>query len=60
IENQGYLPFPIEIGKENEKVPVAALQLKGENLRFLNGRPRNTIKEIDGLSKRKFQFILES
>ncbi len=60
IENRGYLPYPTEMGKRNNRVPPIVVTIEGENMKIIEGKKRSLIKGIAGTSNQVVNWILYS
>lgn len=58
IENQGYLPYPTEMGKKNGRIPPIVVKLRGNDVRFIEGKARSVIKSIPGNQSVKLNWVL--
>lgn len=60
VSNTAYLPFPTEMGERNGQPAPAILQVKGQNIEFLSGKPRTPVGTIGGNKSKKFEYIVHS
>ncbi len=59
LENKGYLPFPTAMGKKNERVPPAVVQVKG-TVDFLEGKDWTPVASLGGKAVKKLTWLLHS
>jgi hypothetical protein len=60
IENTGYLPYPIEMGKRNNRITPVVVTVQGNGIRILEGKKRSLINEIPGSGSRDINLIIYS
>ncbi len=59
LSNDGYLPFPTAMGKKNQHVPPAVVQVIG-NVAFLEGRDWTPVNSLAGKSVKKLSWLLHA
>ena len=59
LENRGYLPFPTAMGKKNERVAPAVVQVKG-TVDFLEGKDWTPVAAVGGKAVKKLTWLLHS
>lgn len=59
IENQGYLPYPIAMGKRNSQPAPVIVSLSADNIEILEGKKRMPITGIGGKQVSKLTWIIK-
>lgn len=59
VENKGFLPYPIAIGKRNEQPYPVILTLEGKGIEFLEGKKRTSVNAVPGNSKVKKKWLIK-
>ncbi|MGB3922970.1 MAG: M14 family zinc carboxypeptidase [Bacteroidales bacterium] len=60
VTNEGYLSFPIAMGKRNKVPAPAILTLEGERIDILSGKKRTPIGEVGGMKSVKYVWLVRS
>jgi hypothetical protein len=60
IENQGYLPYPTEMGQRNSRIPPIVVTVQGDRIRFVEEKARRVIKTIPGNQSIELKWIIYS
>ena len=60
VENTGYLPYPIAMGKRNMRVPPAIVIVKGAGVTLLQGRERTRVNEVGGHGSVKLTWLVKA
>jgi hypothetical protein len=58
VENTGYLPYPISMGKRNQRIPPVVVFLKDGNFKIIEGKKRSLIKEVKGHGTQMTQWLI--
>jgi hypothetical protein len=58
VENTGFLPYPISMGKRNLRIPPVVVSLKDGNFKIIEGKKRSLIKEVKGHSMQMTRWII--
>jgi len=59
VENRGMLPFPTAMGRKNQHVPPAVVQVKGD-VDFLEGKDWTPVQAVDRKSVKKLTWLLRA
>ena len=60
VTNEGYLSFPIAMGKRNKVPAPAILTLEGDGIEILSGKKRTPIGEVGGMKSVKYVWLVRS
>jgi len=60
VTNEGYLSFPIAMGKRNKVPAPAILTLEGDRIEILSGKKRTPIGEVGGMKSVKYVWLVRS
>lgn len=60
VENSGTLPYPIAMGRRNNRIPPVILTLEGNGLTFIEGKSRGRIPAIDGHDTAKVSWLIRA
>lgn len=60
IENTGYLPYPIEMGRRNNRITPVVVTVQGNGIKILEGKNRNLIDEIPGNGLKELNLTILS
>ncbi len=60
VTNEGYLSFPIAMGKRNKVPAPAILTLEGDAIEILSGRKRTPVGEVGGLKSARYIWLVRS
>ncbi len=60
IENNGYIPYPTEMGKKNGRISNVIISLNGKGIKFLEGKKRSIIKNIGGNTSKPVEWLVYS
>ncbi|MFO7622460.1 MAG: M14 family zinc carboxypeptidase [Bacteroidales bacterium] len=60
IENNGYLPFPTEMGKRNKIPAPAVITLEGTGIEFLSGLKRTPLHDLAGNKSVKLTWLVKA
>lgn len=60
VTNEGYLPFPIAMGKRNKMPAPAIMTLEGEGIDILSGKKRTPVGDVGGMKSVRFIWLVRS
>ncbi|HPS98248.1 MAG TPA: M14 family metallopeptidase [Bacteroidales bacterium] len=60
VTNEGYLSFPIAMGKRNKVPAPAILTLEGDGIEILSGKKRTPVGEVGGMKSVKYVWLVRS
>ncbi len=60
VENIGYLPYTTAMAQRNTQCAPVVLELKGDGLKFLEGRPRRLIRQVAGHGTETVTWLLQA
>ena len=60
VTNDGYLSFPIAMGKRNKVPAPAILTLEGDGIEILSGKKRTPVGEVGGLKSARYIWLVRS
>jgi hypothetical protein len=60
VENEGYLPYPTEMGQRNNRIIPVIVTLEGSEYQILEGKKRHLIKSIPGHSTQVVSWIVRT
>jgi hypothetical protein len=60
VENTGYLPYATAMAQRNTQYTPVVLELKGDGIRFLEGRPRSLVRQVAGHGAETVTWLLQA
>ncbi len=58
VANEGYLSFPIAMGKRNKVPAPAILTLEGDGIEILSGKKRTPVSDVGGMKSVKYIWLV--
>lgn len=60
VENRSFISFPTAMGKKNRQPAPAVLTIEGDQLEFVSGYEQTPVRSVDGKSRVKLTWILQT
>ena len=60
VTNEGFLSFPIAMGKRNKVPAPAIMTLEGEGIEILSGKKRTPVGEVGGMKSVRYVWLVRS
>lgn len=60
VTNEGYLPFPVAMGKRNKIPAPAIMTLEGDAIEILSGKKRTSVNEMGGMKSARYVWLVRS
>jgi hypothetical protein len=60
VDNNGYLPYPTEMGQKNKANPPVVIRIESDKISYLTGNNRKTLEHIGGHASEKVSFTIHA
>ncbi len=60
VTNEGFLPFPVAMGKRNKTPAPAVMTLEGDGIEILSGKKRTPVGEVAGMKSVRYVWLIRS
>jgi hypothetical protein len=60
VTNEGFLSFPIAMGKRNKVPAPAILTLEGDGIEILSGKKRTPLGDVGGMKSVRYVWLIRS
>jgi hypothetical protein len=58
IENKKLIPYPTAMGQRNTRILPVIITLKGNGIKFLEGKKRMSLKNVPGFGRKSVEWLI--